>query len=281
MTLHHHPQEYVGYLHQSQARVQLLLAGHRYQAKWREPMIVARPYLLLTFIDSGRGMVEDHQPHELKTGHWYAVFPDEVVRVHSDRDDPMCYFWMGLDGEDVLPIMRQAALSPQHRVSQTANLRQTRKHFQALTNYLKTDTPASTHCAYGMMWLLLAQLSAQQHTQTTPDTHTHEHHAVTQACQIMQHQYVAGINASDVAQIIGMDRSYLSSLFSKTMGMTMRDYLSELRINRAQQFLRHSTLTVEQIAQAVGYSEYRSFIRIFQQRTGLTPRAFAQRARGK
>lgn len=280
MTIHHQPQESVGYLHQSPAQVRLLLAGHRHEPIWRESMVIARPHLLLTFIDSGRGMVEDHQTHQLKPGNWYAIFPDEVLRVHSNPNEPMCYYWMGLEGQDVMPIMRHAGLSPQNRVSPTQPVRQTRKHFKALMEQLASDTATSALSAQGLMWQLLAQLTGTHVLHTTPNTAGQEHYAIEHACEIMQHQYVTGINASDVAQIVGMDRSYLSSLFSQTMGLTMRDYLLQLRISRAQLLLRHETLTVKQIAGAVGYGEYRSFIRSFRQKTGLTPRAYADRARG-
>ena len=281
MTIHHHPNEMTGYLHQSPTHVRLLLAGHRHVSEWRPSMVVARPHLLLTFIDSGFGIVEDQTQHRLKPGHWYVVFPDEVVRVYTDRDKPMCCWWMGIEGDDALSVMRHAELSDQQRVRKANQPRKTRKLFAELIQHIADDNPASLLSANGCMWQMLAQLTGKHSASSSASSLSHEHHAVQQACQIMQHQYVTDINAAQVALIIGMDRSYLSSLFSQAMGITMRDYLLSLRISRAQLLLRHSDLTVQQIAQAVGYTEYRSFIRAFRQKTTKTPRQYADQSRGK
>ena len=56
----------------------------------------------------------------------------------------------------------------------------------------------------------------------------------------------------------------------------MHAYLWELRLGHAQNLLRsHPQLTVQKIALAVGYEEYRSFSRKFKQATGQTPSAYA------
>ncbi len=281
MTLHQHPQESVAYVHQSPPNVRLLLAGHRHVAAYRQPMVLARPHLLLTWIESGVGMVRDQTDHALKAGDWYVLFPDEVLWVSTDEQKPMCYFWMGIACDDALGLMRQCYITPQARIKATSSIRQTRQQFKQLIKHLDVDSPQTQMLATGCMWQLLGMMGdIASSTDTTVNT-TGPRHAVDQACQIMQHQYVHGIHVSEVADMINMDRSHLSTRFKAVMGLTMHDYLTQLRISRAQLLLRHSDLTVNQVAQAVGYREYRSFIRCFEQRTGRTPRGYADHARGQ
>jgi AraC-like DNA-binding protein len=242
-------------------------------------MVVARPHLLLTWIVSGAGIVRDHEDHPLKAGDWYALFPDEVLWVSTDAQKPMCYFWMGIECDDALSLMQQCGLSPQSRVKATKSSKQTDQQFKHLIDHLSNDSPHAQMLAISHMWRLLGQLGKTASPTTTSTMQAGSQHAVDQACQIMQHQYIDGINASQVADLIGTDRSHLSTRFKQVMGLTMHDYLTQLRINRAQLLLRHTELTVNQVADAVGYKEYRSFIRCFRQRTGSTPRSYANQVR--
>ncbi|MFG0247664.1 MAG: AraC family transcriptional regulator [Phycisphaeraceae bacterium JB051] len=281
MTVHQHSQESVTYVHQSPPNVRLLLAGHRHVAEYRQPMVVARPHLLLTWIESGKGMVRDQTDHALKAGDWYVLFPDEVLWISTDEQKPMCYFWMGIACDDAMGLMRQCNLTPQQRVRATSSNRQTRQAFKQMIKHLESDSPQALMMATGCMWQLLGTMSNPTSSMHQLTDTTAQQQAVDQACQIMQHQYVHGINVSEVADMLEMDRSHLSTRFKAVMGLTMHEYLTQLRISRAQLLLRHSDLTVNQVAQAVGYREYRSFIRCFEQRTGRTPRGYANHARGQ
>ena len=57
-------------------------------------------------------------------------------------------------------------------------------------------------------------------------------------------------------------------------GTSFRDLLDQVRSDLAQQYLRNSTPSVEQIAQLLGYSETTNFRRAFKRWIGLSPREY-------
>lgn len=71
-----------------------------------------------------------------------------------------------------------------------------------------------------------------------------------------------------------MSTSAISILFKRKAGKTYSDYLLELRINKAEELLRLTNASVEDIAQQVGYNDYFYFLKIFKKTTGITPAAF-------
>jgi len=272
----HNTHESASYYSAIDPSAHLLIAGHRHQPVWREKMVLARPCFLLTYVYAGRGIVTDQVQTTVSKGQWFCLFPDEMIFYEADRLCPWQYYWLGLNGNDVGNYLHQAGITPTARFITDKNPIQTQRLFENLC-----QNPAKTQQGYqlagnGAMMLLLSHLVDQTSTSHATLMRNDKHDAVLRACTMMQHQYTHPINASLVAQQIGMDRSHLSVLFKEQIGLTMHAYLWELRLGHAQNLLRsHPQLTVQKIALAVGYEEYRSFSRKFKQATGQTPSAYA------
>lgn len=71
-----------------------------------------------------------------------------------------------------------------------------------------------------------------------------------------------------------LNTSYLSSLFKKETGMTLTDYVNQHRVGYAKRLLKSTTLSISDIASAVGITNIHYFTRLFKRETGLSPREF-------
>lgn len=76
------------------------------------------------------------------------------------------------------------------------------------------------------------------------------------------------------ATIAGLSKFHFHRLFSATYGATPAQHLSQRRIERAQDYLRATNLTVTEVCMAVGYSSLGSFSSRFREIVGQTPSAF-------
>lgn len=65
--------------------------------------------------------------------------------------------------------------------------------------------------------------------------------------------------------------SYLSSLFKKSTGQTLTDYIASRRIDMAKSMLERTDRSVTEIASKVGFTDINYFTRIFKKQTGITP----------
>lgn len=77
-----------------------------------------------------------------------------------------------------------------------------------------------------------------------------------------------------VAQKYNISPSHFSTIFRQEFGITFRDYLSKLRINRAKELLRTTNLKSSAIANQSGFKDAHYFSFVFKKKTGLTPRQF-------
>ncbi len=85
------------------------------------------------------------------------------------------------------------------------------------------------------------------------------------------------INVSDyIAQKVGLDYNYISSLFSAFEGITIEKYLILQRIERVKELLVYNELSLKEIAYELGYSSVAHLSNQFKKVTGLTPGHFRQ-----
>lgn len=87
------------------------------------------------------------------------------------------------------------------------------------------------------------------------------------------------ISMNTIAAEVGMSPSYFSSIFSKEMGKTFVEYLTEIRMDRAKELLMCSSMKTSEIGYEVGYKDPHYFSYIFKKTQNCTPKEF--RARGK
>ena len=112
--------------------------------------------------------------------------------------------------------------------------------------------------------LYLVRNEAPQETHTVGST-------VRQIKEYVANHYTAPLRLSDICRHLNFSLSYVSALFKKECGMTFRDYLIKIRVEKSCRLLRCSRMTVEEIAGHVGYTDPAFFYKSFRRQMGLTP----------
>lgn len=78
-----------------------------------------------------------------------------------------------------------------------------------------------------------------------------------------------------LAQHFSYHPAYISALLPRETGRTFKDILLEQRMERAAILLRSTTLSIEEIAAMIGYSDHSNFYKAFKDYFGVTPRVYA------
>ena len=85
------------------------------------------------------------------------------------------------------------------------------------------------------------------------------------------------MQVGEIAAYVGINRSYLYTLFRDQLGMSPKEYLTSFRITRAAQLLEITELSIESVALSCGYQDTLGFSKIFKARLGMTPSAYRKR----
>lgn len=87
------------------------------------------------------------------------------------------------------------------------------------------------------------------------------------------------ISASDVADFCNLSYNHFSTIFKKTVGLSFVDYVTQLRLNKAEKLLVSTSNSITEIALSCGFSSTSHFIARFKAQKGITPGQLRQKIR--
>ena len=85
------------------------------------------------------------------------------------------------------------------------------------------------------------------------------------------------ITVNLLAKYVGLNSSYLSTLFKKETGMAVSEYILNKRLETAETMLKYSDSSIAEIASILAFSSQSHFTEAFKHRTGMTPRDYRNR----
>ena len=86
--------------------------------------------------------------------------------------------------------------------------------------------------------------------------------------------YAEDLSLSFFANMFSLTKTYLSGLFKKETGITLTDFIHQVRIRKALTLLNSSSLPIATIATACGYNDINYFIRTFKKSCGMSPKQY-------
>jgi AraC-like DNA-binding protein len=120
---------------------------------------------------------------------------------------------------------------------------------------------------------LLHGLSEQQHISRMEQT---TKRAILECARYIEQHYRETLERNALARKFSISSSYFSVLFKKYVGCSPVQYITRVRIAKAMELLKDSSLPVSAVALEVGYNDPLYFTRVFSRQVGLTPRRFRE-----
>ncbi|MDT8718615.1 helix-turn-helix transcriptional regulator [Clostridium sp. 19966] len=100
---------------------------------------------------------------------------------------------------------------------------------------------------------------------------------IEEVLTFLHDSYPKKIKGLDIENSINMNFDYLNRLFKKQIGLSIFEYLTIYRINKAKELLINSDKKAYEIAALTGFSNEYHFNRVFSQKVGMPPGKFRER----
>jgi len=202
----------------------------------------------------------------VRPGDCYMLLPGEAVTYTTDFKEPRTGVFCHVGGLKIGRALAQAGITSEQPYAPPELFGEiTAQVEQLYTMSGDTDIGAEyrrTACLYNILGILLRNKS-----ETDKNIWVHK------AIGLMDGYYYEDLTVESIANEIGLDRSYFSTLFKSCTGQSPYDYLTSLRIKRAEVLMREYDYSVADAAEAVGL-DARNFARLFKRKTGKTPLAY-------
>lgn len=97
---------------------------------------------------------------------------------------------------------------------------------------------------------------------------------IEKAVQYIEQHYNHEISNAELAAIVGYHPYHLNRLMKSTTGMTLHQYMLNVRIEKSKSALLNTNMSIAEIAELCGFKNSYHFSNTFKSKTGLTPTSF-------
>lgn len=223
------------------------------------------PHTALHAVLSGEGRIQ-HADHEFsaRTGEVFILRKGEYYRYSDLPGKNWHYAWFSFNGQRADLLLDQL-VSVQGGVIDLSHS----NTFWLLLKRLKSACeagPINAISASRWGWEMLDALQecANSTDETTPDP-------AESARRIIESGQQHCLHVDDLADTLHISRSTLFRRFKQRYGISVKDFIDQVRFERAETLLRASSLSVKEIALLSGYEDHMYFNRVFKKRYHLPP----------
>lgn len=111
----------------------------------------------------------------------------------------------------------------------------------------------------------------EQRVAADAEPENQEERVITGITRYIQEHLEQEVSLSVLAEEFHLNSQYISQLFKNEIGVGFLAYLTNVRMEKAKKLLISTSLSIAEIADRVGYGDYRVFTKVFKKTEGITP----------
>lgn len=245
----------------------------------------------ISYVVSGKGwFASDGIRFDLQPGDIYLGKPGEIHQGGADAADPFRYFYFGF-------LFEEAADGPnpfQHIKNKMDRSRMPRckDRLDIRTPFVNAFKELGSYGRYShtMIQVSLEQILVLTYRNFFSDWEAHypadtldngSKRAVYAAIHYIDDRLLRIKDLGEVSDAVGYSLSYLSHLFVKEIGVSLRSYYTKKRWQKATELLGEGKHNITELAGIMQYESIHTFSRAFRKAIGLSPTAYMRHCMAK
>lgn len=222
---------------------------------------------------AGKGVLRmKKQSWDLSAGMIFVLLDGQEMEYEADQEDPWQYAWVSLEGSKISSCLRDAgfARSPVRECNCSLDC------YVEIIDRILGASESTLHaelqrnsCLYELLALLVETGSTEKEKKYSDSQDLYVQNAIEYI-----HRNYSHIKVNDIAAYIGINRSYLTTIFKNKLNVSPQEYLVNYRLNKARQLLQTTDLSIQEIAVRVGYDNPLTFSKMFKNAFGVSPKYY-------
>jgi len=254
---------------------------------------VIRDHFLIHFVKKGKGRLYLHDMiYSIPAGYCFLIYPHQIAYYEADAEEPWEYYWLGICGFNaekvldavgfaydrfILPfkskgiyekIIQMTDMGFEHRYNDFSNY----LRLGGLVRLALYDLMVDNRNCTGVDFI-----EAKKDTDGVIGKGIYEDYYVNVVSNIIRNSFMESIRVEKIAEKLHINRSYLSSIYKRYTGKSIKQYLTSYRIEQSKVLLRNEQKSVADIANSVGFDDPLHFSRVFKKQTNFSPSEYRKR----
>jgi AraC-like DNA-binding protein/quercetin dioxygenase-like cupin family protein len=233
-------------------------------------------YFLIHTVLDGEGFFQSgNVSRHCRTGDTFVIYPGSLFSYQADKDNPWHYVWVALQGEAVTALLSDAGITKERPLLHSGNTRELHSLYEHIRLAFQQSPYPRLESLEASGWtrLLLHQFGLANlsvlpaRPKEMPEVIDRQ---IDQAIRWISLQFHQQISIDHMAATLGYHRVHLSKAFKQKTGLSPKQYLLKMRMDKARELLG-GTLTIDQVASSVGFNDALYFSKQFRKYTGMPP----------
>lgn len=237
-----------------------------------------RDHFLIHFVKSGSGkFLVGNMTYTVTENQGFIIYPDEITYYEADRDNPWTYKWIGFNGGQIEGVFNNLGFKAQNPIFDVSDSKFVDKIFKHIEKANPTDM-ADQLMLDGYLYMLFSVMKPNFWEEPIKrEINGSAKEYVESAIEYIKKNYSQKISVASIADYIGLNRSYLGSLFKKHTKMSPIDFIVEFRMKKALELFENEKLNISDVARNVGYEDAMLFSKTFKKRYGICPKEYREK----
>ena len=246
--------------------------GEQENAAMEKMKMHQRFHYILHFVVNGTGYYHVNDTETILTKNTaFAIYKDDAVSYESEPNDPLHYYWVGFDSPSGDKIMSYIGFSKKNLVIELTDPKEITEAFEALFSAGKSNDIFLLNEKF----LALLRILKNSNRFFSVDNGKHGNNSmINEAKNYIELHVNEDIKINDIVRYLHIDRSYFSKLFKKIVNVTPHEYITRLKLSKAEQLMYTTNYTISAIVNLLNFSDIYSFSKLFKKFYGVSPTEF-------
>lgn len=220
-------------------------------------------HFFVLLIEEGEATVHYYDRKiRLSPNHIFVGYPNEQIFYNAET--PWTAKYIALSGKSLEAMFNKFGSNRRGTLIVLYNFVKISNIFSEIIEESKSDTNYSRFKIQELLFSLFAALEENTNRRLRPDP-------VQMALDIIGYEYNKNFQITRFAKIFQLDPAYFTRLFKKKTGLSPKQYILKLRMEKAKEYLKNSIFTIREISTAVGYNDPLYFSSVFKKYFGISP----------
>ena len=236
---------------------------------WEQGRILQEYQLL--YISHGRGSFESAttRPVKITEGTAFIVSPGIWHRYKPDPATGWTEDWIELQGPEAVRLQEGKIINPRHPVYRVEATHEVLAFFEEARRLARLKPPAFS-VRIGLIALQILTLLDWKKNRSSSGIRRIDR-IISEAQTMMTRKPDGSLSPESIARSMGVGYSYFRRKFKQQTGFSPKQYQTEIRLRRAKDLLRNTSLTIQEISDMLKYHSPYHLSLDFSNRTGKPP----------